>query len=373
MARGIGVPLKFDRATLEDDYGHFACMLIDVDLSKPLPNSIMIEVGKDCLYSTLYFENVPSFCSVCCSIGYTTASCINDKANVTKPDEAATSLLSCGNSKKTTLDPAASSSTLRPIILPGQKEALKYSAHLDVSADKLHTEHVDVDSMTDPIIVNMEPLIDPPMVEPHFTLLKVQLVLTLIVNAANQTSAIPQLWTSQVFMVESLRQINWKIQLGRRFPLKKGYTLLVLMLEISFIYASVNYITPRSLWNYLMDISGSDDPWLVLGDFNSVLGAHETTSNISTVSCDDFLAALTIGLVIHYCWEWYQVVVQKLKLLKKALRKWNYEVFGDIVLNITNANEKVMLIQGRIGSEGFSYDLFRLETVALTDLDSEAA
>ncbi|KAK3192977.1 hypothetical protein Dsin_024287 [Dipteronia sinensis] len=39
MARGIRIPLKFDRATLEGDYGHFARMLIDVDLSKPLPDS----------------------------------------------------------------------------------------------------------------------------------------------------------------------------------------------------------------------------------------------------------------------------------------------------------------------------------------------
>ena len=55
MARGIRIPLKFDRATLEGDYGHFACMLINVELSKPLPDSIMIKVGEDCLFSTLYF------------------------------------------------------------------------------------------------------------------------------------------------------------------------------------------------------------------------------------------------------------------------------------------------------------------------------
>ncbi|KAK0584849.1 hypothetical protein LWI29_019691 [Acer saccharum] len=64
MAHGIEIPLKFDRATLEGDYGHFARMLIDVDLSKPLPDSIMIEVGEDCLFPILYFENVPSFCSM---------------------------------------------------------------------------------------------------------------------------------------------------------------------------------------------------------------------------------------------------------------------------------------------------------------------
>jgi len=210
MACGIGIPLKFDRATLEGDYGHFTCMLIDVNFSKPLPDSIMIEVGEDCLFPSLYFENVPSFCSVCCSIGHTVASCHHaarftmtvtiepkDKnlergrsrirqeyrpkqksrdvptsrvfetiksgidAIVTKPDKAATSL-----PNKTALDPAASSSSLRPIVPTGQGEALENAVYLDDSTDPLHTEHVDVNDMTYPVIAQMEPLIDPLMVEP---------------------------------------------------------------------------------------------------------------------------------------------------------------------------------------------------------------
>ena len=43
-----------------------------------------------------------------------------------------------------------------------------------------------------------------------------------------------------------------------------------------------------------MNIAGLDDSWLVLGDFNSILGAHETAGNVSTISCDDFRAALTV-------------------------------------------------------------------------------
>ena len=74
IACGIGVPLKFDRAILKGDYGHFTHMLIDVDLSKPLSNSIMIEVGEDYLFSTLHFENVPNFYSVYCTIGHTATS-----------------------------------------------------------------------------------------------------------------------------------------------------------------------------------------------------------------------------------------------------------------------------------------------------------
>ncbi|KAK3218781.1 hypothetical protein Dsin_012751 [Dipteronia sinensis] len=54
------------------------------------------------------------------------------------------------------------------------------------------------------------------------------------------------------------------------------------------------------------------------------------------------------------------IVVQKLKLLKKALRRWNWELFGDIALNVSNANEKVMLIQGRIGSEDLWHEAMRV-------------
>ena len=43
---------------------------------------------------------------------------------------------------------------------------------MDDSTDPLHTEHLDVDVRTGPVIAHMEPLIDPPMVESHFYNLK---------------------------------------------------------------------------------------------------------------------------------------------------------------------------------------------------------
>ena len=47
------VPLKFDEMTLKGDYSHFACILIDVDLFKPLPDSLMLEVGENCLFPSM--------------------------------------------------------------------------------------------------------------------------------------------------------------------------------------------------------------------------------------------------------------------------------------------------------------------------------
>ena len=108
-------------------------------------------------------------------------------AIVTKPDEATTFL-----PNKTTLDSLASSSSLRPIIPPRHGEALKNIVHLDDCTDPLHTEHVDIDAMTDPVISHMEPLIDPPIVEPHLHTLEGEVSSDTIVKAPNQTSAIPQ-------------------------------------------------------------------------------------------------------------------------------------------------------------------------------------
>ena len=56
--------------TLNGDYGHFTRMLINVDLSKPLSNSLMLDAGEDCLFTSLDYENLLAFCSSCCFIGH---------------------------------------------------------------------------------------------------------------------------------------------------------------------------------------------------------------------------------------------------------------------------------------------------------------
>ena len=66
------------------------------------------------------------------------------------------------------------------------------------------------------------------------------------------------------------------------------------MHQISFIYESVIYIIHRSLRSCLLNFSRFGDPWLLVGDFNSVLGAHVTTSNISYLSRDEFQAVITV-------------------------------------------------------------------------------
>ena len=55
VARGIGIPLKIDQNTLDGNFGHFARILIKVDLSKELLESIMIERQGHKLVFFLFF------------------------------------------------------------------------------------------------------------------------------------------------------------------------------------------------------------------------------------------------------------------------------------------------------------------------------
>ncbi|KAK2658156.1 hypothetical protein Ddye_004689 [Dipteronia dyeriana] len=374
MARGIEIPLKFDRATLEGDYGHFACMLIDVDLSKPLPDSIMIEVGDDCLFPTLFFENVPSFCSVCCSIGHSAASCHHATrftGNITtEPNDKI---------------PERGRSKIRQEYRPKHKSRDVPNSRVFETIES-DTEHVDIDPTSYPVMTDIEASIDPLRVEPY------------LYNHEGEAN-------------------SYTDSEGTESDFSDPTTL------------DITCVQGGESWVDQSEDSGWKEVTTKKGDFNSVLGAHETTGNIYTISCYDFRAALTVcdlvdietkgvfhtrigrgrqdhhpllvsgsasvslgprPFMFHGMWVshpsflnlvrlvWSSsfigsgtgIVVQKLKLLKKALRKWNLEVFRNITLNVTKANEKVMLIQGRIGSEGFSDDLFRLETVALADLDS---
>ena len=56
---------------------------------------------------------------------------------------------------------------------------------------------------------------------------------------------------------------------------------------VSFVYTSTSYVNRRFLWDFLSSLAIMD-PWLVIGDFNAVMGTHETTGLPRSISCDDF-------------------------------------------------------------------------------------
>ncbi|PON72885.1 Zinc knuckle CX2CX4HX4C [Parasponia andersonii] len=84
LARTVGVPLKIDQATLNGDFGHFARVLMDIDLKNPLLDSIQVESGDECRFIYLSYERLPDFCFTCSSIGHVPS---NYYRNKPKEDE----------------------------------------------------------------------------------------------------------------------------------------------------------------------------------------------------------------------------------------------------------------------------------------------
>ena len=75
IAKRVGALLKIDNAMLEGNFGHFARLLIDVDLSKELLESLMIEREGHKFFIHIEYENLPTFCIICLAVGHSLANC----------------------------------------------------------------------------------------------------------------------------------------------------------------------------------------------------------------------------------------------------------------------------------------------------------
>ncbi|CAL0321590.1 unnamed protein product [Lupinus luteus] len=70
IAGGLGTPISLDEATTTRSFGHFARVLVDIDLKSNLPNQILVEREVFAFFVSIEFENLPDFCSGCHSIGH---------------------------------------------------------------------------------------------------------------------------------------------------------------------------------------------------------------------------------------------------------------------------------------------------------------
>ncbi|KAF9621421.1 hypothetical protein IFM89_021460 [Coptis chinensis] len=63
LGKAIGSPIGVDKHTLQRDFGYFASVLVDIDLSKPVPNQILVkkEEGKT-FFQEVELVKMPKFC-----------------------------------------------------------------------------------------------------------------------------------------------------------------------------------------------------------------------------------------------------------------------------------------------------------------------
>ena len=63
------MPLRLDKAMVMSDFGHFVCVLVDIDVSSVPPTSLLLE--RDDFHSCFIivdYENLLAFCTTCSSI-----------------------------------------------------------------------------------------------------------------------------------------------------------------------------------------------------------------------------------------------------------------------------------------------------------------
>lgn len=75
IAGGVGTPIALDEPTRTRTLGHFARVLVDLDLTSRLPSEILVEREDYAFYIDLEYEKLPPFCSLCHSIGHSVSQC----------------------------------------------------------------------------------------------------------------------------------------------------------------------------------------------------------------------------------------------------------------------------------------------------------
>ncbi|XP_070679393.1 uncharacterized protein [Malus domestica] len=183
--------------------------------------------------------------------------------------------------------------------------------------------------------------------------------------------------------------------------------------QFTFVYASTSPIKRRDLWADFISLRPQTQvPWMAIGDFNAILGAHEQMgggrpsqascaefSNMSDTCNFTYLNTSGAAFTRSNGWRsrgrterrldrslcdisWFDswphsncIALPKVvsdhnplifSALKTYLRQWNFSVFGDVHNRVANARHNLSMIQQRISTEGINNDLFEEEIVAKT-------
>jgi len=90
IASGLGSPIILDVATskcpIERSFGHFARVLIDIDLFAKIRHQLWVEREGNAFLVKVDYENLPLFCSHCHNIGHSFSSCKLVKVDQEKSD-----------------------------------------------------------------------------------------------------------------------------------------------------------------------------------------------------------------------------------------------------------------------------------------------
>ncbi|XP_068312484.1 uncharacterized protein [Pyrus communis] len=478
IACGVGTPLQLDHATREKLYGYYARILVDVDLSADLPSSIMVEREQHGFSVDIIYENLPSTCGNCGAIGHYTNKCRHLKGNhsdgmqldieVHRRRRLPTPQVYCPKPSTKTVSPSGAihkeRSPLVEIIHNERSPGLNNDMEVPPcsSLEQRHVEQVNdfaiqilisvvntelsvlVDKVTDSSadlhgqletnsnrqVLELQPtnnIDDTPSCNLNDTLsretddepIKENNIAHIYSNVDGDVP--PSFGLRNEFNVVDSGKVS------NDFTLVLSLSLLAVnnrgdLMPNIWVSHSTSYCSPTMISSsgqqvtFQASYDGVLLPWMAIGDFNAILGAHEQMGGHlpARTSCEDFRSTTKLCDFTHmdsigafYTWTngwsvrgymerrvdrslcdtcWLQswshtscsalprstiaygcpmfVMLEKLKALKHCLRDWNSNTFGDVHKNVTIAKEKLHNIQNIICSDGNSEERFNKEVVA---------
>jgi hypothetical protein len=75
IASAVGTPIDIDGPTRNRTFGHYARILVDVDLSKKIYDEVLVERDDFAFMVEIQYERLPLFCRHCYSIGHNITTC----------------------------------------------------------------------------------------------------------------------------------------------------------------------------------------------------------------------------------------------------------------------------------------------------------
>ncbi|XP_057791935.1 uncharacterized protein LOC131008855 [Salvia miltiorrhiza] len=79
IARHVGAPIVIDGLSAHASVGHFARILVEMDVSKAVPDFFDVKCGDRVFVLEFGYEDLPYYCHSCCVVGHATTSCRRSK------------------------------------------------------------------------------------------------------------------------------------------------------------------------------------------------------------------------------------------------------------------------------------------------------
>ncbi|XP_026419826.1 uncharacterized protein LOC113315790 [Papaver somniferum] len=298
ISRAIGTPIKVDATTLQYQSGYYAKVLVEIDLAKTISNKLWIITKYGAFSQGVTLTKLPKFCTKCKIVGHLTTECIvsqqSSKAGSSNEVEKKIIIDQNQSSPSSRLMPSEqqkSSQVQNPhnsgnlTIPPINLDITKLIQHPHVSMENHSTEVTEINS--DLNIINST--IDIKVTQNPFESSEE-------VGSSKSSKKKPPLKPAVVTRKASKEYLKHMIDKGSLSPQPppQGDVL------VTGVHANSYTINRRELWQDLSDISLMNKPWLVLGDFNTILSIDEKRGGTSLIStsmkdfqdCVDFCGLL---------------------------------------------------------------------------------